>query len=408
MISHTNSTNHIQLELLDYIKSRPVINTHSHHLPDVEFDEFTLTKLLTNSYVDWCGIPLDETKEGRRDYLNKVHHNSYFIWLQKALQNIYQIHEPLTAKNWNEFSNKIQKAHRDNRYHLKILKRKCNYKKVILDAYWEPGNTNGHPEIFFPTYRVDMFFFGYSREESDHDGNNPWAIYDRNITDIDEYVHFMKEIITQKKQEGCIALKCAIAYDRGLNFTEVSKDTAQKAFGHNGQGATENDIKAFQDYVFFEVCKIAAELGLPLQCHTGLGQGKKTNAMQLQGIIEKNPDVKFVLFHCSYPWIGDVNALIHDLYNNVYPDLCWLPLISTSACQRALRELIEVASTDTVCWGCDTWTAEESYGALLALRYVLSSVLASKVENGYFSFSAAENVIDNILFNNACELYNIS
>jgi len=254
-----------------------------------------------------------------------------------------------------------------------------------------------------------MFLFGYSPDVKDHNGNNSLSIYNNNkaIHDIDEYISFMKEIIIRKKQEGCVALKSAIAYDRDLNFMETPRHKAQKALNCNECTRTEDDIRAFQDYVFFKICELAAELDLPIQCHTGLGQLKGTNAMLMHEVIKKNPETKFILFHCSYPWLDDINGLLH-VHANVYPDLCWLPIISTSAAQRMLHELIEVGTSDKVCWGCDTWTSEESYGALLAVRYVLADVLGSKVKTGYFSLNDAKTVVDNVLYNNAACLYKLS
>ncbi len=66
-------------------------------------------------------------------------------------------------------------------------------------------------------------------------------------------------------------------------------------------------MKDFQDYLFFQVCQVAAELRLPLQVHTGTGQGKNTNALCLLEAIQKNPETQFVLLHCSYPWIQDAS-----------------------------------------------------------------------------------------------------
>lgn len=128
--------------------------------------------------------------------------------------------------------------------------------------------------------------------------------------------------------------------------------------------------------------------------------------MAMREVIEKNPYTKFVLFHCSYPCLDDINGLLH-VYGNVYPDLCWLPIISTSAAERMVHELIEVGTSDKVCWGCDTWTSEESYGALLAGRYVLAKVLSSKVNEGYISMEYARIIADNILYNNAARLYKL-
>jgi predicted TIM-barrel fold metal-dependent hydrolase len=145
---------------------------------------------------------------------------------------------------------------------------------------------------------------------------------------------------------------------------------------------------------------------MPIQCHTGLGRLKGTNAMAMEEVISKNPATKFVLFHCSYPWLDDINGLLHN-YGNVYPDLCWLPLISTSAAVRMLHEMIEVGTSDKICWGCDTWTSEESYGALLALRFVLAKVLKEKIEDGYLCLSDARYIVDNIMYNNAARLYSL-
>ena len=73
-----------------------------------------------------------------------------------------------------------------------------------------------------------------------------------------------------------------------------------------------------------------------------------------------------------------------------------------------LDELIEVGTADKVCWGCDTWTSEECYGALLSLRHVLACVLASKVGEGYVCLSDAHVIADNILYNNVKNYINYS
>ena len=168
--------------------------------------------------------------------------------------------------------------------------------------------------------------------------------------------------------------------------------------------ADAEEIKAFQDYIFFEICRIAADRNVPLQCHTGLGKLEKSNAMQMQEVIAGNPDTKFVLFHGSYPWIQDVCGLIHN-YPNVYADICWLPIISGNACETLLKELIEVGTTNRVMWGCDTWTSEESYGAMLAGKNVLAEVFSQYVDKGYLSQFDAQEYIDCILYKNAEKLF---
>jgi uncharacterized protein len=99
--------------LMEYIGTHEAINTHSHHLPDNAFREFSLDSLLKGSYTDWCGAAFDKTEAGRALYLEKVRFKSYFIWLQKSIKELYGVTEPLSAGNWDEISKHISASHLD-------------------------------------------------------------------------------------------------------------------------------------------------------------------------------------------------------------------------------------------------------------------------------------------------------
>ena len=381
------------------------IDTHSHHFEDAFFIDFNIDKLLINTYIHWSGVSFDSSKESRQNYIDKVRFKSYYRWLQKALKEIYKINEDLSPGNWDYYSEVISSYHKANAWHKKILKDYCNYEKVIIDAYWNPGSNNKDPEIFTSTFRIDPLFFGYSKDTFDHDGNNVFSLYNREFTDIDSYILFIRELITAKIKNGCVALKNAIAYDRCIDYKETSKVKAQRVFKDKVHNIKVN-VKLFQDYIFYEICKLASELNVPIQCHTGLGCLEKTNALNMLNIIKENPETKFVLFHGGFPWSDDILGLLHAC-QNIYPDICWLPLLSPTAAEHMLHQLIEVGTAEKVCWGCDTWTSEESYGARLALNDVLASVLSKKIEKGYFSMNDAECIIENILYNNPKSIYKI-
>ena len=89
----------------------------------------------------------------------------------------------------------------------------------------------------------------------------------------------------------------------------------------------------------------------------------------------------------------------------VYADLCWLPLISTSAAKRFLREALEIGGSNRILWGCDTWTSEESYGAVLAFRRVVSEVLSEMCQEGYLSCEEACYTVGQIWRGNALKLF---
>jgi uncharacterized protein len=440
----SNPDSPVYQELYQYMAGHAVINTHAHHLPDSEFTSYDLDTLLRNSYVNWCGVSFDSTPESRAFFLERVRYQAYFVWLQKSLQELYGFSEPLSAANWELIGGQIRQAHQEPGRQIRLLNEQCAYSKIVQDAYWDPGSDNGYPALFTPSFRINAFHFGYSPWTTDMDGSSPYTLYPHPfITDLDEYLGWVREKILSKKAQGCVALKLPIAYDRGLDFTVVSHNQAQTAFGNLAAaflktsnhpkmtgssnsaasivsnapvqpssepapvpGVSAADIKAFQDFLFFQICRTAAELDLPVQVHTGMGQGRRTNALWLQEVIQGNPQTRFVLLHGSYPWIEDIPALVR-LYPNVFADLCWLPLGSTRAGKFLLHELIENANSNKVMWGCDTWTAEESYGALLSLRFVLSSVLAEKVNDGYLTAHDAQQIIDNILYRNAAEFFRL-
>jgi uncharacterized protein len=426
--------------LSDFIDGQSKINAHCHQLPNRELRSFDLEALLRNSYVNWCGVTWDSSARSRELLFEKVRFNSFFVWLQKSLEQLYGESDPLTASSWQTWSERIQLAYKDPLHPHEILTKKCGYQRMILDAYWDPGSDNDSPELFSATYRINSFFFGYSAKAVDHDGNNPYTLSPHAfITDLDEYVGWVRDNLLAHRVSGCVALKIPIAYDRGLDFAPVSVGLARQTFArltassanqaeridwNGGEGvippnapsnsvppqygnADPMDVKIFQDYLFFQICQMASDLDLPIQIHTGMGQGRKTNAAYLQDAIQNFPGTRFVLLHCSYPWIQDVSMLLGK-YPNVFPDMSWLPLISIHTSTSMLHELIERGGPDRIFWGCDTWTAEESFGALLAFRQVLALTLAEKVIAGYFTREDALQIIEAILFKNPQRFYKLT
>ena len=387
--------------LEEKIHGMRALNTHSHHQVDAFFADMNLDTLLENSYVSWCGLTPGDSMSTRQTYLDLVRHKSYFVWLMKAVKKLYEIEEDLEPFTWDMYSKAIKEANTDPAWHKAVLKVMCGYEKVIVDAYWDPGAHNDD-KLFTSTFRIDSLMFGYAKDAVNHNGFSPQVLYGKSYDNLDSYMRFVRELIKEKVDGGCVALKCAMAYDRPIDFDKTAKAQAEKAFS----APTAANVRQFQNYLFHQICDIAAELHVPLQCHTGMGQLHGTRAMNLLGPIEQHPKTKFVLFHGGFPWTEEASALLHYL-ENVYIDICWLPLLSPTIAETVLHTLIEIGTADKVSWGCDTWTSEESAGARMALDHVLGKVLFSKIENGYFSQADAMRVAENILHRNAKELYKL-
>ena len=133
-------------------------------------------------------------------------------------------------------------------------------------------------------------------------------------------------------------------------------------------------------------------------------RGIDTHCHHLPDDQFQNMGVKFLYNHSYCNWMDDLLGLLHS-YSNVYADLCWLPLISTSAAKRFLREALEIGGSNRILWGCDTWTSEESYGAVLAFRRVVSEVLSEMCQEGYLSCEEACYTAGQIWRGNALKLF---
>jgi hypothetical protein len=391
--------------LLGRMEGMVSVSCHSHHLPDAEQRFGSLDAIIARSYVEWSLVPHGAGPGERAAFLDLVRHKSYFVWLERSLMEIYGLKERIDCGNWDELSRRIAAAYSDPEWHTKLLTERCRFRASVLDAYWSPGDDDGRPSLFRPSFRIDAFLGAWAPERPDSNGNSFLALHGRRCGGFDELVAFLRESVLSMKERGAVALKSAGAYERGLGFRKADVALADAAM-RKGEGAESAEVEAFQSRVFFAACAIAAEAGLPFQVHTGLGQLRGTRALGLVDAIEANPETKFVLFHGSYPWTDDIAALAHN-FPNVYPDLCWLPLISTSRAVAFVKEMVEIGTADKLTWGCDAHHGEESYGALLAARQVLAKAFSGLVADGWMDEEEAADYCDRVFDRNPRGLYGI-
>lgn len=395
------------MKLNEYIDSLPILSTHEHNLypyPPAE-GKSGIDYLLQRSYVRWSEAPL-ENRSDRGRFLELMGANSYFVWYERALDDLFDFGGEITVDNWDAICERIDAGIFEPGFHDEVFRTKCRYTRAILDAYWDPGSDNGRPDLYAPAFRINSFLYGNSIDSRDHNGNNAQVLYGR-CDSLDEYLTMIERVITEKKAAGCVCLKSALAYDRALDFKPQSKRAAERVFGKPPTNVAPDELKAFGNFIFDYICELAARHGLPIQNHTGLARLGGSNPMNLIPMIEKHPDTKFVLFHGGYPWVEQIAALSHN-YANVYVDLCWLPVICTSAAERALHSLLEAArDSSRITWGGDCWFITESYAGSLAMRHVLKKVMTDKVVDGYLTDSRARRLAERILQDNAKELYGL-
>lgn len=390
----------IRDDLYGFTGSQSIINTHAHFYP-FPMQQPSLKWVLENSYAAWRKVSIDNHEE----YIRRLSANSYFFWLSKALSELTGIDRPLSPDNWTAYEEAVETAMRSESGQYDVLKNKCGYTRIVEDAAWNPGDDLGRRDLFKPSYRISMYLFGYNADAADYNGTSPYNVHGWSICgSIDEYISRMENEIIAKKDAGCVALKCAAAYDPGVDFAQASKLMAEKAM--KSKEPSGEEIKAFQDYVFGEACRIAAEQNIPMQIHTGLGLTYRSNAVWLRNCVVQHPDTVFSLMHGSYPWTDDLLAMIHN-YSNVVADICWLPLLSPSCSVRFIKEFVDIGDMDKITWGCDTFHRYESYAAVLALRQVLAEAFSDMIENQRMDSEYAKLYIEHILRKNAESIYHL-
>lgn len=373
------------------------IDTHSHHLADAQFAGVNLKFLYDHSYCDWMDhYPADDRDVA--EFLRRNCCNSYFYWLQTAVERLYGL--PVTAETLPKLNAAIADAYRDGAHHLRILEENCRYDRVLLDNYAHPGHVDSVGSRFVPVLRCNMFAVCNCASRRDHNGNNPsMFLPDVYARDFEGYLEAVKAHVLQYR-----ILKFAIAYDEGNRIDNFDKARAAAAYGQ--ERPSPEAYHNFYSYMVYYICRLAGENGIVVQFHTGLGRMEDASPLCLRPLIEALPQLRFDLFHGGYPWMDDLLGLLHN-YANVYADLCWLPLISTSAAKRFLREALEVGGASRLLWGCDTWTSEESYGATLAFRRVASETLAQMHVEGYLSREEACDIAGRIWRGNAVALFGL-
>ncbi|MCX7013350.1 MAG: hypothetical protein NTW86_12480 [Candidatus Sumerlaeota bacterium] len=205
-------------ELRGRLDQMPVISVHEHHRDEAFQRSLDLETILRNSYAGWLRIPRDDSAEGRRRYLEQVHANTFFFWLERALRDIYGLAQPLSESNWDSLSERIRERHTNEPdLHWTILRERCRYQAAILDADWQPGSNHGRPDFYRPAYRINMFVMSYHPEVNDHNGNNPWEKCGADFRHVDEVVDWLDAKIGGLRAEGAVAVKSALAYDPGEN-----------------------------------------------------------------------------------------------------------------------------------------------------------------------------------------------
>ena len=241
----------------------------------------------------------------------------------------------------------------------------------------------------------------------------------RTVTSLDEYLSVCFDIFSAWKRAGAVCFKDQSAYSREISYGMPPRSEAEGIFNRilaDPRYSAEYDPKTnpLSDFLMHAFMRMAKELDLPVQIHTGHMAGHrndvvKTNAAGLRSLIEVHRDVRFDLFHANWPYAGDLLFLAKN-YANVTIDMCWAYSIDPLYCKDLLkRVVVTVPYTKLHGYGTDVggshphmvWAYSE--GA----RDVIAAALAELVDEEIVTGAEALEIAKAWLYGNARSFFRL-
>ena len=410
----------------DFIDNLTVVDTHEHLMSPANLKKRTSLDfmLLLQGYSDFrtAGMPnmnilLKDSLSPKEKWQivkpyweasSNTTYNRIALLTADKLFDIKDINESTVT----ELSDKIGKAYQtDNWINSVIEKSKIDF--VIEDNLMLQKEAKQFgSERFRYVKRFDNYIAVNSREKINYIAQQ----HNKQIQTLDALVETLGADFKAAAEQEIVAIKIGMAYRRILYFEDITKEKAEEVFNTvmnmDERMLSAADVKPLQDYMAHRVLDQAKLYNVPVQIHTGFQQYGNTisnaNPTHLINLFKEYPGVKFVLFHGSYPYGGELSA-IAKAFGNVYLDLTWVYVLSPSFSVRYLHEWLEtIPASKITAYGGDYGNVENAYGHLLFAKQIVSRVLIDKVKDGYFSESEGKKIAQMMLHDNAVQIYKLS
>jgi len=410
--------------LREYIETLPIIDCHDHSSQmgpkptdpvKAVIDWYMRADIASASSEAEVEIIFDEKRplEERWPLLERAwqraRHTGYAQVIRRALREFY--HEPdLTLEalqrigaNPIDFSDEANYTAILDKARIVLRLEDCwpNPKDFLAGTYHMP-----------PRSRLMISLPGFHNLRASYEVQANAAIIDRCVTSLDEYLDACREIFTRLKAAGAAGFKDQSAYNRSLAFGNPTRQQAEEAFNWmmadpRRSLAYPDAVQPLSDYLFQHFMRIARDLDLPVQIHTGHMAGSyneitKANAIHLTSLLELHRETRFDLFHANWPYSGEILFLIKN-YPNVALDFCWAHMVDPLYSQALLRQAISSVPHAKIHGygsdlGGDMLTSAWAHADLA--RDNIAMALADLVEIDYLDLDEARSIAADWLFNN--------
>lgn len=244
------------------------------------------------------------------------------------------------------------------------LFRDAGIRGIVMDPAWPPGaaeHLEGYAELagcpIYPILRLE-------------------PIVDRLIDEragVAEIVDAVGRAMGEAASRGWVGFKTILAYRTGLAVNpQVTRQEAETSL--RPDVPVRRRGKACRDLVLGEALLVAADLGLPFQIHTGMGDSEirlaESNPLLLEELLRSPAGGagRIVLIHGSYPWTDEL-AYLAATRPNVWADLSLCNIFSPMTTANRLLRLVDLGPTNRILLATDGFQEPELYWfAALVLR----------------------------------------
>ncbi|MDQ6935545.1 MAG: amidohydrolase [Actinomycetota bacterium] len=196
----------------------------------------------------------------------------------------------------------------------------------------------------------------------------------------DEVLAGLDKGIADAAAGGAVGCKTVLAYRTGLAVAVDVSLADARASVEDTELPVPRRAKALRDLAFRRSLAQCAELGLPIQVHTGYGDSEirlaDANPLGLDDVL-RTPEAEpaqVVLIHAGYPWHEQV-AYLAAVRSSVWAEFSLVNLLNPATSADRLLRLVELAPTDRILTGSDGHGAPETHWqALWVLREAWAEV----------------------------------
>ena len=328
-------------------------------------------------------------------YWDAIRNTGYARCLEIAIRDLYDL-DGLSAETVEPLSAKMAANRRPGFY------REVFDKAGVAVALWNRLDRFGPlPKIWTTEYDRGLFIQDMLSPYTGI-GDAGWLEdWGREIRCFDDYLEAIEERFAAYAQQAS-ALKYGIAYERPLIFPERAKSEVEPLFikalnagwERNGPWLTRDEVMAIQDYLVHFSLQECAKHNLVVKFHTGLQEGngntiRNSRAALLSNLFFRYPQVRFDIYHISYPYQEELLTLAKN-FANVAIDFCWMWIINPAAGRRALSEFLDAVPANKIHgFGGDFIFVEGTYGHAIMAKENIARTLADKVHDGEMNTARA-------------------